>query len=115
MGLMQARAVAAAKTGIEWGAYQALHGTCTGGTMALTEGALSCFSVVVTCNYAAFTNGSGNNNYHSIQSAASSGTYGRPVTCTARSLRRSPMRRAERGPCVPRLPGADLTISAAAR
>jgi MSHA biogenesis protein MshP len=78
MGLMQARALAAAKTGIEWGAYQALHGTCTGGTLTLTEGALSGFSVVVSCNYSNFTNGSGNNNYYSIQSAASAGTYGQP-------------------------------------
>ena len=78
MGLMQARALAAAKTGIEWGAYEALHGSCTGGTLSLTEGALNGFSVVVTCNYATFTNGGGNNNYYQIQSAASWGTYGQP-------------------------------------
>ena len=78
MGLMQARALAAAKTGIEWGAYQALHGSCTGGTLALTEGALNGFSVAVTCSASVFTNGSGTNNTYQIQSAASWGNYGTP-------------------------------------
>jgi hypothetical protein len=34
--------------------------------------------VVVTCSSSAFTNGGGSNNYYSLQSAASWGTFGQP-------------------------------------
>ena len=79
MGLMEARALAAARSGIEWGSYSALHGSCAGATLTLTEGALNGFTVVVTCNYAVFSNGSGTNNWYSLTATATSGTYGQPA------------------------------------
>ena len=79
MGLLQARALAAANSGIEWGAYTALNGSCASSTtLALAEGALSGFSVVVTCTATAFTNGTGTSNSYVIMATATSGTYGQP-------------------------------------
>jgi Tfp pilus assembly protein PilX len=79
MGLMQARALSAANSGIEWGAYTALTPptSCTPTTtLTLTEGALNGFSVVVTCTATAFSNGTGTS--YVIQATATSGTYGQP-------------------------------------
>jgi MSHA biogenesis protein MshP len=79
MGLIQARALSAANSGIEWGAYRALAGSCASSTtLTLTEGALSGFSVVVTCTATSFTNGTGSSNSYVIQAVATSGTYGQP-------------------------------------
>src|ERR1700692_4442838 len=51
MSLLEARALSAAQTGIEWGAYQALNGgSCVASTtLTLTEAALNGFSVTITC------------------------------------------------------------------
>jgi MSHA biogenesis protein MshP len=79
MGLVQARALAAANSGIEWGAYSASKGGCASSTtLTLTEGALNGFSVVVTCTATSFTNGSGTSKSYVIQAAASAGLYGQP-------------------------------------
>ncbi len=79
MGLMQAGALSAANSGIEWGAYEALHGSCAASTtLALTEGALNGFAVVVTCTATVFTDGAGTSNSYVIHATATSGSYGQP-------------------------------------
>jgi MSHA biogenesis protein MshP len=77
MSLMQARALSAAQTGIEWGAYRALGGSCIASTtLSLTEAALNGFSVIVTCTDV--TPPGATNKYYVLNSAATSGLYGQP-------------------------------------
>jgi MSHA biogenesis protein MshP len=78
MSLQQARALSAAQTGIEWGAYQALKGSsCVASTtLTLTEAALKGFSVIVTCTDV--TPPGATNKYYVLNSAATSGLYGQP-------------------------------------
>lgn len=82
MGLVQARALAAARAGIEWGAYQALtnplHSCAASSTLSLTEASLNGFSVVVICSATSFTNGSATSTSYVILATATSGTYGQP-------------------------------------
>jgi MSHA biogenesis protein MshP len=78
MGLMQARALAAAKAGIEWGAYRALNGGCASATLTLTEASFNGFSVVVACTSSVFVNGAGANNAFTLTATATSGAYGNP-------------------------------------
>jgi len=82
LNLLQARALAAANAGIEWGAYNAVansSGTsCVSSTtLALTEGALNGFTVVVTCTATPFSTGSSSDSYV-INATATSGIYGMP-------------------------------------
>lgn len=74
--MQQARALAAARAGIDWGAYSALNGSCTGTTLNLTEASLAGFTVVVACTDTSFTDGSNTYHSYSIAATASSGTYG---------------------------------------
>jgi len=81
MALQQARALSAARSGIQWGAYNALKAvgaTCTGATLNLTEAALAGFTVVVTCAATPFTDGSASATYQSylIAATATRGTFG---------------------------------------
>jgi len=76
--LSEARALAAAETGIDWGAYSALKGSCAGTTLQLTEAALKGFTVVVTCTATAFTEGNVNYQSFTIASTATLGSYGTP-------------------------------------
>ena len=80
LSLQQARALSAARAGIEWGAYEALHGSCAGTTLNLTEASLGGFQVVVTCGATTFTEGDVTHQYHSysVAATATSGTYGQP-------------------------------------
>jgi MSHA biogenesis protein MshP len=79
MGLVQARALAAARTGVEWGAYRALNGSCVSSTtLSLTETAANGFAVVVTCTATSFSNGAASNNSYVIKATATAGTYGQP-------------------------------------
>lgn len=88
MSLMQARALSAAQTGIEWGAYKALGGGCIASgtcscvastTLTLTEAALKGFSVIVTCAAVTFSTGAATpNKSYVLNSAATSGLYGQP-------------------------------------
>lgn len=84
MGLLQARALSAANSGIEWGAYLALNPnspSCAASTtLTLTEASLTGFSVVVTCAATTFTDGAGlSKNSYVISATATSGTYGQPA------------------------------------
>ena len=81
MSLQQARALSAAQTGIEWGAWQALKGgSCVASTtLTLTEAALNGFSVIVTCAAVTFSTGAATlNKSYVLNSAATSGLYGQP-------------------------------------
>lgn len=78
LSLQQARALAAARAGIEWGAYRALHGSCAGTTLNLTEASLSGFQVTVTCAAVSYTEGSATHQSYSVASTATAGTYGQP-------------------------------------
>ena len=79
MSLMQARALSAAQTGIEWGAYRALGGSCVASTtLTLTEAALNGFSVIVTCAAVTFSTGAATNTSYVLNSAATAGLYGQP-------------------------------------
>ena len=81
MSLLEARALAAARAGVEWGAYQAYkNGSCAASTtLALGEGALSGYSVVVTCVSTTFATGAPPLTHSwSIAATATTGTYGQP-------------------------------------
>jgi MSHA biogenesis protein MshP len=78
-GLLQSRALAAARSGVEWGAWQALHGSCAGSTaLALNESALAGFAVTVTCSATNWSNGAATSHAYLINATAIAGTYGQP-------------------------------------
>jgi len=77
--LAGSRAYFAAKTGIEWGAYQVLQaGTCTASTtLPALSGSAAGFAVVVTCTRTGPFDEAGTNVFvHQITSTASTGTAG---------------------------------------
>jgi len=77
--ILGARATWAAQSGIEWASHQArTSGTCSGGTLALSEGALSGFRVVVGCSETTHRENGSTVRSLSILSEASFGTYGTP-------------------------------------
>jgi MSHA biogenesis protein MshP len=79
MALQEARALAAAQSGIEWGAYQSENGSCAASTtLNLTEAALNGFTVVVTCAATTFTNGAATSSSYVLKSTATTGAYGQP-------------------------------------
>jgi MSHA biogenesis protein MshP len=79
MSLEEARALAAAQAGIEWGAYQAGTGNCAPSTtLNLTEAALNGFTVVVTCAVTTFSNGAATGSSYVLNATAITGTYGQP-------------------------------------
>jgi MSHA biogenesis protein MshP len=77
---MQAsRALAAARVGLEWGAYRirAASGSCTNQTLSLTEGALRGFQVSVTCTPRSLhTEPTGTYRSYDVTASASYGTFG---------------------------------------
>jgi len=76
--LSEARALAAAETGIDWGAYSAINGNCSGTTLNLTEAALTGYTVTVTCTATGFTEGGVPYQSYTIGASATFGTYGTP-------------------------------------
>ncbi len=79
MALQEARALAAARAGIEWGAYRALNGSCAASTnVGLTEAALNGFTVVVSCAATPFASGAATNTSYVVSATATMGTYGQP-------------------------------------
>ncbi len=79
VALLGARAFQAARTGVEWGAFQALDSAaCTTTTLNLTEGGLSGFDVEVTCNSSSHTETGNTYNLFVIDVEARAGVYGMP-------------------------------------
>ncbi len=80
MSLEEARALAAAQAGIEWGAYQSINaGVCAASTtLNLTEASLAGFTVTVTCTASTFANGAATANSYVLKATAVIGTYGQP-------------------------------------
>ncbi len=76
MSLQQSRALAAARSGIEWGASRALGGNCGGTTLNLGEASLNGFQVVVSCSSVAFAEGTATVHSYSVSATATSGIYG---------------------------------------
>lgn len=79
IALLGARAFEAARTGIEWAAFQALDSaSCTTTTLNLTEGGLNGFDVDVSCSSTTHTETGNTYNIYVLDVEASSGTYGTP-------------------------------------
>ena len=79
LALLGARALEAARTGIEWGGYRALGGgACVSGTLNLSEGALAGFTVEVACSATSHTEAGSPVTIYTLTSLARSGTYGTP-------------------------------------
>ena len=77
--MQSARALAAARSGVEWSAYQALvNDSCTNTTLTLTEAGLSGFSVDTTCSSTTHTEGPDSVKIYLIGSFAYAGVYGTP-------------------------------------
>jgi MSHA biogenesis protein MshP len=78
--LSEARALAAAEAGIDWGAYLAVtNAACSGSTtLSLSEAALKGYTVTVTCTATSFTEGGSAYASYTIAASASFGTYGAP-------------------------------------
>lgn len=76
LALQGARALAAARTGIEWSARRALDGDCSTATLSLTESALAGFSVTVSCTAQAYATGAGAVNVYLLDARAVRGVYG---------------------------------------
>ena len=68
--------LAAARAGIDWAAYNAINGSCAGGTLNLSAASLAGFTVVVTCAATAYTDGAGSFQAFTIASTATFGNYG---------------------------------------
>jgi len=80
MSLEEARALAAAQAGIEWGAYQSIDaGACAASTtLNLMEASLAGFTVTVTCTASTFANGAATAHSYVLTATAVIGTYGQP-------------------------------------
>ena len=80
LSLLGSRALSAANAGIEYGAYQALGGTCpaTATTFAIDEGALNGFNVTVRCDAVALSEQGVTVNNYTLTSTARFGAYGQP-------------------------------------
>lgn len=73
------RALEAARTGIEWGAYRALDlNTCSAGSLGLSEAALQGFTVTVGCVVTTHVQSNATYHVYEIDAYAESGTYGSP-------------------------------------
>ncbi len=79
VALLGARAFEAARSGIEWGAFQALNAaSCTTTTLNFSEGGLNGFDVEVTCTSSTHSETGSTYNVYVIDAVASDGTYGQP-------------------------------------
>jgi MSHA biogenesis protein MshP len=77
--LLAAQAYHAARSGVEWGAYRALHGGgCATATLNLTEGGTAGFSVTVACSQSTHIEGTSTVNVYVFDVRAESGAYGGP-------------------------------------
>lgn len=79
LAMQSGRAYAAARSGVEWSAYQALNNSsCSAATINLTEGGLAGFSVQTSCSSTSHSEGPNTVNVYVIDAFAWSGSYGNP-------------------------------------
>jgi MSHA biogenesis protein MshP len=79
LAMQSGRAYAAARSGIDWSAYQALvNGSCAASTLNLTEAGLAGFSVDTDCSSTSHTEGPNTVRVYVIDAFAWSGSYGTP-------------------------------------
>ncbi len=79
VALLGARALQAARAGVEWGAFRAIDaGSCTSTTLNLTEDGLDGFDVDVTCTSSSHTEQGKTYNVFLIVVEARAGVYGHP-------------------------------------
>jgi MSHA biogenesis protein MshP len=79
LAMQSGRAYAAARSGIDWSAYQALvNGSCAASTLTLTEAGLAGFSVDTNCISTTHTEGPNTVRVYVIDAFAWSGSYGTP-------------------------------------
>ena len=76
LALQGARALAAARTGIEWGAARALAGSCVDDSLNLTEASLDGFRVSVTCHQADHVEAGATVRVYDLEAVAMQGDYG---------------------------------------
>lgn len=75
-GLQGARAIQAARSGMEWGIARAIMSNSCVGSTTFTNAAFAGFSVEVQCSQTTHTEGVVTFNTYLLDSIASSGTYG---------------------------------------
>ena len=79
LAMQGGRAYAAARSGVEWSAYQALNNSsCAAATINLTEGGLAGFTVETNCSSSSHSEGPNTVNVYVIDAFAWSGSYGSP-------------------------------------
>ena len=79
LAMQSGRAYAAARSGIEWSAYQALNNSsCAAATINLTEAGLAGFTVETNCISSSHSEGPNTVNVYVIDAFAWSGSYGNP-------------------------------------
>jgi len=79
LAMQSSRAYAAARTGIDWSAYQALvNGSCASSTITLTEAGVAGFSVDTSCSSTSHSEGPNTVRVYVIDAFAWSGSYGTP-------------------------------------
>jgi len=79
LAMQSGRAYAAARSGVEWSAYQALNNSsCAAATINLTEGGLAGFTVETDCSSSSHSEGPNTVNVYVIDAFAWSGSYGNP-------------------------------------
>ena len=74
--VLGSRAYLAARSGIEYAAYQALNGNCSNQTLNFSEGVLAGFQADLTCSVDTFSEAGNTVSVYSLQAQASSGNYG---------------------------------------
>ena len=78
MSVQGARALQAARSGLEYGVYQALNGSCNASeTVSFTasEPALQTFTVTLSCSSSSHVEGTSTVNYYELTALAESGSY----------------------------------------
>lgn len=79
LAMQSGRAYAAARSGVDWSAYQALvNGSCASSTLTLTEAGLAGFSVDTSCSSTSHSEGPNTVRVYVIDAFAWSGSYGTP-------------------------------------
>jgi MSHA biogenesis protein MshP len=79
LAMQSSRAYQAARSGIEWAAFEAVvNGNCGNGSLNLSEGGLAGFRVSTTCAATTHTEGSNTVTVYRFEAFAQSGAFGQP-------------------------------------